>query len=78
LSTVKKHVLALARLPALLNRQTVDKTIETSKPPPIFLPLVAQRVSFATVFRACKNNGLGVVKVSCKSPFEACRRLPIF
>jgi hypothetical protein len=31
-----------------------------------FLPPVAEMVSFATVFRASKNKGLEVAKVSCK------------
>jgi hypothetical protein len=37
LSTVQNHALALARLPALLNRQTVDKTNSQANAQPSYL-----------------------------------------
>jgi hypothetical protein len=53
-------------LPALLNPQNSRQNDITSKPPPIFLPLVAQRVSFATLRRPHKIKGLHVAYVSSK------------
>ena len=62
LSDVQKHALALARLSRFLKSSNTRQ----NDLPPIFLPLVAQMVSFATVFWTSKNSGLEVAKVSCK------------
>jgi hypothetical protein len=42
--------------------------INLQKPSPIFLPRVAQRVSFATIFRDSKNKDLKFANVSRKNP----------
>jgi hypothetical protein len=59
-------------------RPSIGKASSASQPPnsrqndiniqtaPIFLPLVAQRVSFATIFRDSKNKDLKVANVSRK------------